>query len=592
MMAAQADPLVEATVLGRYRILRHLARGGMGMIYLARQEGAAGFARPVVIKRVVPDLGQDAEILQMFVREAHILASLHHPHIVDVLDFDQENGAYVMVLEYVQGHDLGQWRRYLRGRGVNVPVDVALHIVIQVLDALQHAHTLRHPDGTPACVVHRDVTPSNILMHVEGYVKLADFGIARMSNLDAHYRTQTPAVKGKLAYLAPELFCGASPSPQSDVYSCAVVLHELLTGVNEFRVGEMHQAVQRILTHVPTAASAVRGDVPRALDAVLARALAKDPKERFVDAASMASALRRLRVRSEAEITAALAARLRDDFKGPLPSALGVTPIEVLDAAWRDPETTGAYRHGARAQGGAPQAGRAGPTVPVRHWGGARPAEPPLTGEATAAERVLRYARRMRASLMHHPLAWFGAATVGTLLGALLVAWAATPGAPEAPAEPQYILYDRAGDPGGAEAYATRTAGAAEDGAEEDAGEAAEEGGADTEPVADTPSPRRTARRSRPARADGSAELGGAFARERARIEACFAAHVAGGEPAPRLSVRFRIEASGAVRSAEVVGADASAPLSRCLLKVAHGTHFPAQPEPLTFRIPISVTSR
>jgi eukaryotic-like serine/threonine-protein kinase len=137
MQAVTAQNLIGQTVLGRYRIVRRLARGGMGAVYLGRTEGAAGFARPVVIKRVLPGLMDDEEVAQMFVREAQILSNLQHPNIVGVLDFGQQaDGAYLMVLEYVHGYQLAQWHDYVRMTQGPMPVDFALHLTARVLDAL------------------------------------------------------------------------------------------------------------------------------------------------------------------------------------------------------------------------------------------------------------------------------------------------------------------------------------------------------------------------------------------------------------------------------------------------------------------------
>src|ERR1041385_1794729 len=153
-MTVRANDMTGTMILGRYRIVRPLARGGMGIVFLARTEGAAGFARPVVIKRVVPDLAGDETAAQSFAREARILSNLQHPNIVNVIDFDEEDGAYVMVLEYVHGYNVGQWHRYMLDAGRKLPVDHAIYIVTQVLDALEYAHTFARADGTPMQIVH------------------------------------------------------------------------------------------------------------------------------------------------------------------------------------------------------------------------------------------------------------------------------------------------------------------------------------------------------------------------------------------------------------------------------------------------------
>src|SRR5262245_19382504 len=142
-------------VLGRYRIVKQIARGGMGVVYLARTEGAQGFTRPVIIKRIIPDLAADEPTSRAFVREARILANLQHPGIVNVIDFNEEDGAYVMVLEYVHGYNLGQWHRYVVDTRGRIPVDFAILVMTRVLDALHYAHTFIRPDGTSMQIVHR-----------------------------------------------------------------------------------------------------------------------------------------------------------------------------------------------------------------------------------------------------------------------------------------------------------------------------------------------------------------------------------------------------------------------------------------------------
>ena len=200
------DQLVGLTVLGRYRIVQTLARGGMGAVYLGRTEGAEGFARPVVIKRVLPALMGDSEIAQLFVQEARILADLQHPNIVGVLDFgQQDDGTYVTVFEYVNGYSLAEWSRFLEQQRERLPIDAALHIVGRVLDALEHAHAFRRVDGKQVQVIHRDVSPSNVLLSDQGTVKLLDFGIAQVSGDDTGDDTDEDSerrgTRGKFPYM-------------------------------------------------------------------------------------------------------------------------------------------------------------------------------------------------------------------------------------------------------------------------------------------------------------------------------------------------------------------------------------------------------
>src|SRR5690606_4007917 len=183
MSRASADRCGQG-VMGRYRIVRRLAVGGMGVVYLARIEGAKGFVRPAVIKQMLPELVGDEELVGLFVREARILSELRHPGIVSVLDFAVEDDAPLMALEYVHGYHAGNWLKYLRRKREPFDPSLALHVVIKVLDALSYVHTRTDERGRSLGIVHRDVSPSNVLIDVDGRVRLLDFGVARVGSED------------------------------------------------------------------------------------------------------------------------------------------------------------------------------------------------------------------------------------------------------------------------------------------------------------------------------------------------------------------------------------------------------------------------
>src|ERR1051325_5231824 len=320
-------------VLGRYRIVKQIARGGMGVVYLARTEGAQGFTRPVIVKRIIPDLAADEPTARAFVREARILANLQHPCIVNVIDFNEEDGAYVMVLEYVHGYNLGQWHKYVVETRGAFPVKYAIYIISRVLDALQYAHTLTRPDGTTMQIVHRDVSPGNILIDTQGHVKLLDFGIARADESD-EYRTREGMFKGKLSYSAPEVYDGVT-SPKSDVYSAGVVLYQLLSGDNPFRGKDMAEIVRRVLSYKLPPIGKTRPDVSPALDQAIDRALVKNPQQRYPSAAAFADALRTVREEREEDFVTEFIDDVFNDFNGDMPQKLGLEPLQARDAAWR-----------------------------------------------------------------------------------------------------------------------------------------------------------------------------------------------------------------------------------------------------------------
>lgn len=324
-------------VLGRYRIVDTLGHGGMGVVYLARTEGAAGFARPVVVKSMLPDLLERSDLAELFIREARILSNLDHPGIVRVLDFGRQRKRHLMVLEYVSGYDLGCWRRFLTKTKTLIPIELATHIICLVLDALDYAHGSRGDEGKLK-TVHRDVSPSNILLSDEGRVRLTDFGIASIVS-DSDERTRATSFRGKVIYAAPELLAGGEPTAQSDIYSAGLVLYQLIAGRNPLIAPADAPIVDRIQAATIPPVTESRPEVPASLEQVLKRALAKDPNERFASAGQFADALRRIQTTSPDQLQQQLANRLREDFYGSLPEVMRVDTLEERDQAWRSAKT-------------------------------------------------------------------------------------------------------------------------------------------------------------------------------------------------------------------------------------------------------------
>ena len=332
---APRDHLIGSVLLGRYRVVRELAKGGMGVVYLARAEGAVGFVKPVVIKLLLPEHAQDDRFVGMFVREAKILSQLRHPSLVDVIEFGEQDGAYVLVLEYVRGYHLGQWLRFLSMKKRAAPPEVLIQIMIDVLEALHHAHELQHPDGTSMQIVHRDVSPSNILLDEDGRARLLDFGVARMRGGSHDYKTQVNGFMGKMPYTAPEMFSSSEASPKSDLYACGVVLHEALLGRNVFRAEQQAATLHKVMNHVPEPVEPLQPDVPPGLDAVLGKAVMKSPAHRYADAREFAMALRRLQREQESDIRVRLATMLKEDFGEEMAQRLNIESLVHRDEAWR-----------------------------------------------------------------------------------------------------------------------------------------------------------------------------------------------------------------------------------------------------------------
>ena len=285
---------------GRYVLKERLAQGGMGEVFRAVAVGEHGFEKPVVVKRVLPAHAGREDLTDLFVAEAKLMTRLVHPNIVEVLDFGRgEHKDYYLVLELVEGTDLGRLLRAHAARGELFPIPLALFVASQVLRGLHHAHTKLAGSGD--VVVHRDVSPSNVLCSAEGEVKVADFGVALVTQLttEAGADRGGAGVAGKPGYMAPEQYEGLAVDPRADVFSVGVVLQQMLTGELPF-AGETPEEQQLAARRGDRRrARDGRGDVSDPLEAILVRALAPSPDARFSDARAMAQAIEGLRDRGQ-----------------------------------------------------------------------------------------------------------------------------------------------------------------------------------------------------------------------------------------------------------------------------------------------------
>ena len=265
---------------GKYLLLRLLARGGMAEIYLARQPGPEGFDRKVVIKRILPSLSEDPSFVEMFLDEARLASKLAHPHIAHIYEFGQVDGGYYLSMEYVPGVTLSQ---LVRASKTGLPVEHAVKIAGFLCDGLHFAHSLKDDDGRPYGIVHRDVSPQNVIVAESGGVKLLDFGIAHA--VDQVHTTQQGVVKGKVSYMSPEQCRGRPLDGRSDIFSLATLVWESLTAERLFTRGTSFETMEAITrAEVPPLAT-YRGDIPAGLDEVLARAFARKPDDRYANAA-------------------------------------------------------------------------------------------------------------------------------------------------------------------------------------------------------------------------------------------------------------------------------------------------------------------
>ena len=276
---------------GRYILLDRIGMGGMAEVFRAVMPGAEGFKRTFVVKRIVSQLCQSQTFVEMFVREARIGALLNHPNIAQVFDFGSVDGEYFLAMEYIRGADILAMMRRLRDTKQRLPIPIAVFVAHQVASGLAYAHGLRGADGETLNLIHRDVTPSNIMCLRTGGVKLLDFGIAKTVDEAGVESTEKGEFRGKLAYMAPERVRDQPFDARSDLYSLGVVLWELLTGRRLFRGATDVETFKNVLEMDVPAPSTLRPEVPATLDAVVARALARDPDERFGSAQALLDAL-------------------------------------------------------------------------------------------------------------------------------------------------------------------------------------------------------------------------------------------------------------------------------------------------------------
>jgi len=289
--AAGTSPAAVAQTIGNYRIIRGVGVGGMAQVFLASREGPEGFAKPYVIKRILPELSRDEQFAKMFVIEAKVAALLDHPNIVHVFDFEIEDGNYYLVMEYVAGASLAHILKAHRRRGLALGPQIATELGAAVAHALAYAHELTLPSGQPLELVHRDISPGNVLISRDGAVKLADFGVVKTSMA----ATVVGVVNGKWAYMSPEQITGQSVDHRSDLFSLGIVLYEVITGIRLFRAESAAATASRVLeAAIPRPASLVP-DLDRRLDDIVMKLLERNPDDRYQTAAALAVDLEALR---------------------------------------------------------------------------------------------------------------------------------------------------------------------------------------------------------------------------------------------------------------------------------------------------------
>ena len=282
-------PATFPIAFGRYQLVERLALGGMAELFLARVTGDHGFAKTVVIKRILPHLAADHHFTQMFIAEAKITARLAHPKIAQTHRLGREEGQLFIEMEYIDGLDVLAMLRECAHRRVRMPAEVSVFVIKEVLDALDYAHRLRDDSGHPFNVVHRDVSPSNVLVSRRGNVKLVDFGIAHAAQQEQH--TQAGTLKGKYGYMSPEQITGMGVTAKSDLFSVAVVLAEMLMGRRLFAAPNELDVLLMVRDVNLSRLERYGAHIPAELGTILRRCLRKAPEERFAGAGEMRDAL-------------------------------------------------------------------------------------------------------------------------------------------------------------------------------------------------------------------------------------------------------------------------------------------------------------
>jgi serine/threonine-protein kinase len=277
-------------VLGRYELLVPIAKGGMAQVWAARLRGSRGFQKIVAIKIIRAGTNDDARMEQMFLEEATIASQIHHPNVVGTMELGDHEGTLYLVMEWVEGEALAQVMKQSMGRG-GIPISIAVNLIAQACKGLHAAHELRDEAGAPLGVVHRDVSPQNVLVTYSGTAKLVDFGVAKVNGRDGDL-TQDGEVKGKFAYMAPEQVSGGHVDRRTDIFAMGILLYFLTTGRHPFIGENTAQTLQNITSKKPPEPpSSLVAGYPLELEAVVMKALGKEPNDRWASASDMLSAL-------------------------------------------------------------------------------------------------------------------------------------------------------------------------------------------------------------------------------------------------------------------------------------------------------------
>ncbi|XXX81907.1 serine/threonine-protein kinase [Sorangium sp. So ce134] len=270
--------------LGRYEILMPVARGGMAAVWAARLVGSRGFQKIVAIKTMLPEIGNDPAFEAMFLDEARLASRIRHPHAVEIVELGDENGVLYIVMEWVDGDTISTLNKQVKSTG-GVPLPILLRIASSICAGLHAAHELRDDEGKLVDLVHRDISPQNVMVSYDGIVKIVDFGVAKATGR-LHETRVVGQLKGKIPYLSPEQLTSGKVDRRSDIFSLGVLLYTTLSGYHPFRGRTDAKTMENILRFAPVPLRELVPDVPFDLAVAIERALAKDPADRWNDCAS------------------------------------------------------------------------------------------------------------------------------------------------------------------------------------------------------------------------------------------------------------------------------------------------------------------
>jgi hypothetical protein len=554
MGAAATELIAPGTQLGKYRVIHRIAFGGMAEIYLALASGIQGFEKYVVLKRILPQFAANHELIRMFLQEARLAAILDHANIAQVHDIGEEGGVYFFTMEYLHGEDGRRIMKGLAERDQAMPLEHAVHILIDAAAGVHFAHEKKGPDGNSLGIVHRDLSPSNIVVTYAGGVKVVDFGVAKIAadpELSGRY-----SLKGKLAYMSPEQIAQGTVDRRSDVFSLGIVLYELTTRRRLFKAANEVETMKQVLDAKVAKPSDLVPGYPPELERIVMRALERSVERRYQTARELQFDLEAFARDQRIQISSAALAEWMEKTFGPKREIWHELPALVAQAREaKAPESTAATRK-------------------VPH--------------AVLAKMAPFPRARVRGRRM---------ATAATMLLVLLVGGGAFALLRRSASEPPsgsgggtVLVVAENGNVAVEPAASPEMAGGAMPGV---ASPTASAPPGATVPASAPPrgsaSPSRRSPRSPGAPEDFSAVV----AKRAVDIRRCFAQ--ADGDDVSRseISLRFEVGTGGAVTGLTVLPpAIGATPLGACLVKVGRGIAFAPRPAPIAFRIPVAVQLR